>query len=83
MMKERLSLSAVVSIGLSVLLLVKWVIAAEGWSGKVRAGWETSRHWMSLAASLPYDEWYDFDVDHRLLDEPPLAAYMSCLFGSM
>lgn len=83
MMKERLSFSALVSTGLCILLLVKWVIAAGGWSGKVRAGWETIRHWMSLTASLPLDEWYVFDVDHHLLNRPPLAGYVSSLFGSM
>lgn len=83
MMKERLSFSALVSIGLCVLLLVKWVVAAGGWSGKVRAGWQTVRCWMSLTANLPLAEWYVFDVDHQSLNRPPLAGYLSRLFGSL
>lgn len=83
MMKEGLSSSTIIGMGLIAGLLVKWTIAAGGWSGATRVGWDRLRHWMALTTNVPPEEWYSHDVDHLLLERPPLMAWYSKLCGSM
>lgn len=83
MMKEGLSSTTIISTGLVAGLLVKWTIAAGGWSGTPRVGWDRLRHWMALTLHVPPDEWYSYDVGHLLLDRPPLMAWYSKFCGSL
>lgn len=79
-MKENVPASSIVVIGLGLNAFAQWLIAA---GSKGSGGWETLRHWMSLTTHVPADEWYTYDLDHRLLDRPPLAAWWAYAAGSM
>lgn len=76
MMKEGLNARTIVALSLFLAAIAKWAVGSAS-----VASWETSRHWMALTTNLPTDEWYTFDVAHRLLDRPPLAAMWAALVG--
>lgn len=71
LMKENVPATSIVLIALALNSFLQYLIAR---SSAGTAGWETLRHWMSLTTNVPSDEWYAYDLDHRLLDRPPLAA---------
>lgn len=82
-MKEGVSASTVILGGCVFAIFTHWFFAAVAAAGHSRGGWETLRHWMALTGDLPLAEWYTFDLDHVVLDRPPLMAWSAWASGRM
>lgn len=83
LMKEGVSASTVILGGCVFAIFTHWFLAAVAAAGHSRRGWETLRHWMALTGDLPLAEWYTFDLDHVVLDRPPLMAWSAGASGRM
>lgn len=83
LMKEGVSASTVILGGCVFAIFTHWFLAAVAAAGHSRRGWETLRHWMALTGDLPLAEWYTFDLDHVVLDRPPLMAWSAWASGRM
>ena len=71
----------------SLSLLIRYGISMFSYSGKntppLYGDYEAHRHWMEVTLHVPISQWYFYHTDYWGLDYPPLAAYMSYVWGKL
>jgi alpha-1,3-glucosyltransferase len=85
-LKRRLQWSVDILV-FSLSLLVRYGISTFSYSGKntppLYGDYEAHRHWMEVTSHVPVSQWYFYRTDYWGLDYPPLAAYMSYVWGKI